>query len=555
MEGFMRKRSLLLLTGVFVLVASLVVGPSATAKPKAASAGTVVIIHDQEPGILNPFLSEGNGYTVSLALNKILAAGLIYSNKVQLTPELLQSRPKILQKEPLKATATYKQSAVWSDGKPITGADFLATYKTIMNPNWDIVSREGWEDIAKVQVKGKTITVTFKPKRAFYDWEGILGNRLLPAHKVAGQDFNKLWSDSLDIASGPFKFGSWQKGTQLTIVKNPAYKAGKAATLDRIVFRYLAGASQFQALKSGEGQVVEPQPQVQIVDFYKDNKFKVQAGASYQWEHIDFQQGAKAHPALKKAYVRQAIITGINRAQIREVLYVKTGLIKSVKELPVLQSHIYKPFESQYKTPYAQWKFSQRNAIAILKKNGCTGGPDTPSSSNSKIFSCPGVGQLSFAFTTTSGNPLRALTFEIIQRQLKSVGIEFTPRFVSPAVLFGGGTLTSGDWQVVMFTFISQPSNTGNFASIQGCGGDQNYMNACNKKASAILTKAKFTADGTERANLLNQAEVLLAKDVWSIPLFSRPGFLINSNGVKNVLKNPTQQGSTWNAETWRTTA
>ena len=284
-----------------------------------------------------------------------------------------------------------------------------------------------------------------------------MGNRLVPAHKVAGQDFNKLWSDSLDIASGPFKFQSWQKGTQLTMVKNAAYKAGPAAKLDRIVFRYIAGASQFQALKSGEGDVVEPQPQIQIVDFYKDSKFKVQVGAGYQWEHLDFQQGAKAHPALKKKFVRQAIIQGINRSQIREVLYVKTGLVPNLKLIPVLQSNIYKPFEPQYKTPYSRWKFSQKNVIALLKKNGCTGGPDTPSAGNSKIFSCPGVGQSSFQFTTTSGNPLRALTFEIIQRQLKSVGIEFTPRFISPAVLFGGGTLTNGDWQAVMFTFLSDP--------------------------------------------------------------------------------------------------
>jgi glutathione transport system substrate-binding protein len=549
----MRKRSLLLLTGAVVLVASLVLGPAATAKTEGASAGTVVVIHDQEPGILNPFLSEGNGYTVSLALNKILAEGLNYNNKVQLIPYLLEARPKILKKEPLTVTGTYKKTAQWSDGKPITGADFIATWRTTMNPNWDITAREGWEDIAKVTAKGKTFTVTFKPKRAFYNWEGIVGEQVMPAHKVAGQDFNKLWSDSLDIASGPFKFGSWQKGTQLTIVKNTAWKAGPAPKLDRIVFRYLAGASQFQALKSDEGQVVEPQPQVQIVDFYKDKQFKVQAGAGYQWEHIDFQQGAKAHPALKKAFVRQAIITGINRAQIREVLYVKTGLVQSVKQLPVLQSHIFKPFEPQYQTPYAQWKFSQKNAIALLKKNGCTGGPDTPSAGNSKIFSCPGVGELKFAFTTTSGNPLRALTFEIIQRQLKSIGIEFTPRFISAAVLFGGGTLTSGDWQVVMFTFLSSPSNTGNFASIQGCGGDQNYMNACNRKATALLNRAKFTADEAARTKLLQQAEVILAKDVWSIPLFSRPVFLLNNVKVKNVLENPTQQGSTWNSETWST--
>jgi len=442
----MRKRSILALGGALAIIASLVVGPAATAGPERASAGTAVIIHDQEPGILNPFLSEGNGYTVALFMNKILNAGVIYNNKVQIVPELLTARPKILNKEPLKVTATYKPTAKWSDGKQITAADFVATYKTIMNPNWDIVSREGWEDIANIKTKGKTFTVTFKPKRAFYNWEGILGAQILPAHKVVGQDFNKLWSDSIDISSGAFKFGSWQKGTQLTILRNPAYAAGPKAKLDRIVFRYLAGASQFQALKSGEGDVVEPQPQVQIVDFYKDKSFKVQAGSGYQWEHIDFQQGAKAHPALKLKYVRQAIIQGINRAQVRDVLYIKTGLVQSAKELPVLQSHIYMPFEPQYKTPYKRWAFSQKNVIALLKKNGCTGGPDKPAANNSSVFSCPNVGKLSFVFTTTSGNPLRALTFEIIQKQLKSVGIELTPRFISPAVLFGGGTLTSGDW-------------------------------------------------------------------------------------------------------------
>ena len=551
----MRKRSILLLGGAVAIIASLVVGPAATAGPERASAGTAVIIHDQEPGILNPFLSEGNGYTVALVMNKILNAGLIYNNKVQVTPELLTARPKILKKEPLTATATYKPTAKWSDGRQITGADFLATYKTIMNPNWDIVSREGWEDIAKIKVQGKKFTVTFKPKRAFYNWEFILGAQILPAHKVVGQDFNKLWSDSIDISSGAFKFGSWQKGTQLTMLKNAAYAAGPKAKLDRIVVRYLAGASQFQALKSGEGEVVEPQPQVQIVDFYKDKGFKVQAGSGYQWEHIDFQQGAKAHPALKLKYVRQAIIQGINRAQIRDVLYVKTGLVQSAKDLPVLQSHIYKPFEPQYKTPYKRWGFSQKNALALLRKNGCTGGPTKPTANNSSIFSCPNVGKLSFVFTTTSANPLRAQTYEIIQNQLKSIGIELTPRFISAAVLFGGGTLTSGDWQIVLFTFLSSPSNTGNFASIQGCGGDQNYMNACDKKASAMLTKAKFTADETERANLLNKAEVLLADDVWSVPVFSRPTYLINANKVKGVLKNPTQQGSTWNSETWSVTS
>jgi peptide/nickel transport system substrate-binding protein len=548
----MRKRSLVLLIGLIALIATLVGGPSATATTDRTLAGTVVIGHDQEPGILNFFLASGNGYTNSLAMNPVLASGMIYNQKAELVPYLFDGKPKILAKEPLKVTFKYKQSAVWSDGKPITGADFLATYRTTMNPNWDITSREGWEDIQRVVVKGKAVTVSFKKGRAYAAWDALIATSVMPAHKVAGQDFNKLWEDSIDIASGPYKFQSWQKGTQLTLVKNPAFKAGPAAKLDRIVFRYITNtASEFQALKGGEIDLTEPQPQIQIVDFYKDNKFKVQVGPGYQWEHLDFQFGDKAHPALKKKFVRQAIIQGINRAQIRDVLYVKSGLITSSKVMPVLQSHIFKPFEPKYKTPWSRWKFSQRNVIALLKKNGCTGGPNAPSAGNSDIFSCPGVGKLSFEFTTTSGNALRALTFEILQRQLKSVGIEVKARFISPAVLFGGGMLTSGDYQMVLFTFLGGPTSSSTFFGIGGCGGDQNYGKYCNQKASALLKKAQFTADPDDRAKLLWAAEEIMADDVYSVPMFARPGYLLNSTKVKGSVLNPTQQGSTWNAEKW----
>jgi lipid-binding SYLF domain-containing protein len=44
-----------------------------------------------------------------------------------------------------------------------------------------------------------------------------------------------------------------------------------------------------------------------------------------------------------------------------------------------------------------------------------------------------------------------------------------------------------------------------------------------------------------------------MAEDVISIPMYVRPGFLINNRSVSGLLLNPTQQGSTWNSELWRT--
>ena len=115
----------------------------------------------------------------------------------------------------------------------------------------------------------------------------------------------------------------------------------------------------------------------------------------------------------------------MNRSQVADALYrtISPGL-------PALQSLIFKPFESHYKKHWAKYPFNQTKAIIdLLKSKGCTGGPIKPTAGNSDIFSCPSVGKLSFRFYTTTGNQLRALTFEIIQRQLKSVGIELVPRF------------------------------------------------------------------------------------------------------------------------------
>jgi peptide/nickel transport system substrate-binding protein len=551
----MRKRWLLLLTGTLALVGSLIVGPAATAKSEAPAAGTVIIGHDQEPTTLNFYISEGNLYATSLAMSPVLVGGMIYNDKAKLIPVLFDGEPKILKAEPLTVTFSYKANAKWSDGRQITGNDFLATYRTIMNPNWDITSREGWEDIASVKVKGKTVTVTWKKGKAYAAWDALVASSPVPAHKVAGQNFNDLWRDSIDIASGPFKFLSRQKGTQLVLARNDAYTAGPKAKLDRIVFRYIPSTpSIFQALQSGEIQVTEPQPQLQIVDIRKNPRFKVQSGPGYFWEHMDIQFGPKGHPALKQKYIRQALIQGINRAQVREALYVRPGLVGSVKELPVLQSHIFKPFEQYYQPNWGIWKFSQRNVIATLKKGGCTGGPDVPTANNDKIWTCPGVGKLSFRFTTTSGNQLRALTFEIAQKQLRSVGIELVPRF-GPAGTVFGQVLPSGDWDIFMFTWVGGPTSSATSFGLYGCGGDQNYMNYCNKKASDLLKKAQFTPDPNERAKLLNQAEKIMAQDVMSIPMYVRPGFLINATSVKGPILNPTQQGSTWNAETWTVSA
>lgn len=545
----MRKSSLLALVGVLAIVASLVVGPAASAEPASAekaSAGTVVFIHDQEPPNLQGPWEGNNLYATSLVLNNIWYGGQIRNDKGDFVPRLYTGKPKLVKQRPLTVRFTYKSNAVWSDGRPVTCADFRATWQVFINPRNNVISRTGWEDIKSITCKGKTGTIVFKTQYA--DWESVVSSGAYAAHVIRGKDMNQMFLNSVPVSSGPWKFGSWQKGVQITVTKNTRFRAAPAMKLDRLVFRYILDTNaRFQALKANEGQVMEPQAQLQIADFLKDRRFVVDRKIGYSWEHMDIQFGPQGHAALKQRYVRQALIKGINRTQIANALY---GTI--APGLKPVNSHMFKPFESQYRENW-NYKFSQTAVIAQLKGAGCTGGPDRPSANNDDIWSCPNVGKLSFRFGTTTGNAQRALTFEIAQRQLKSVGIELVPRFQVAGTLFGT-TLPSEDWDILMFTWVGSPATPITIKDLYACDGEQNNMNYCNRALSTVLNKVALTLDAGERARLLNAAEKrYMVPDVPSIPVFARPVYVIRRATVKGPVVNPTTEGSPWNANIWST--
>jgi peptide/nickel transport system substrate-binding protein len=543
----MRNRSLWLLAGL-VLVASLLIGPGATAGTERASAGTVVFIHDQEPPNLQGPWVGNNLYATSLVTNNIFYGCQIRNASAAWVPRLCTGKPQLIKKSPLTVRFTYKPDAEWSDGKEVTAADFRATWKVFTNPAFNVISRTGYEDIASVGGgNGKTVTVVFK--KVYAAWESLVSGGPYPAHIIAGKNMNDMFLNSIPVSSGPWLFDSWNKGQSITVKKNPRFKAsiGPQMKLDRLVFRYILDTNaRFQSLKANEGQVMEPQPQLQIADFMTDNKFVVSRKVGYTYEHIDIEFGPKGHPALKQPYIRKALITGMNRSQVASSLYKEIA-----PGLPPLQSLMFKPFEGPYAKNFQVWRFNQRAVIANLKAHGCTGGPDTPKANNSDIFSCPRVGKLSFRFFTTTGNQLRALTFEIIQRQLKSVGIELVPRFQTGGVMFGT-TLPSRDWDLMLFAWVGSPDSPITIKDIYGCGGDQNDGAYCNRKLSTILNTVATTLDAGERARLLNKGEATyMVKDIPSIPMFARPIYVIHSAGVKGPAVNPTQEGSPWNVGTW----
>jgi peptide/nickel transport system substrate-binding protein len=518
---------------------------SAFAKPKGADAagGTIVFGADQEPRTLNTFTVEGNALWGSLVLQPVMTFATKYDNRGRLIMDLMQ-RQTLNSQKPQVVTYQLKTAAKWSDGRQVSADDMIFTHARIMDAKNTIASRVGFEDIQRIQkVNGKTIRVTFK--KPFAAWQSLWG-RILPAHAGGGIDannFDQSWRNGPPIANGPFRLGSWDRGNSMTLVRNNAYW-GKRPAVNSIVFRFIPDTNtQFQAMRGGEVQIINPQPQQQIVDIRKQSNINVQQGSQFAWEHVDFQLGAGGHPALKKKFVREAIVTGINRAQIRQVAYGEVA-----PNLPPLNNVIFKNFQDEYVGhKYQPYGFSQKKAISLLRANGCTGGPATPNARNQDIYSCPGVGKLSFDFHSTAGNQSREISFQVMQAQLRSVGIELKSRFTLTALTV---TLPTRNWDIMLYAWVGSPEPAGS-VNIHRCGGTQNHQNYCDRGASRLLLRSNETLNPKTRTALLNQADKLIAEDVVTLPLFARPAFLVHQKRLGGVLLNPTNTSVTWNTQDW----
>jgi len=104
----MKRRSLWLLLGVIGLVA-LMASSSAMAgkKVRPRTGGTVIYGLDQEPKVLNTYITEGNLFAASEAVEPLLDGGMEYNNRGTLVPVLMAGQPKIVKRSPLTIKFAY----------------------------------------------------------------------------------------------------------------------------------------------------------------------------------------------------------------------------------------------------------------------------------------------------------------------------------------------------------------------------------------------------------------------------------------------------------------
>ena len=447
---------------------------------------------------------------------KVLEPAFVVGPDYTWRPQLV-SGVTFTRKPPFTLTYRIQPRASWSDGVPVTAGDFVFTLRAMIagQDALDPVSRELVEQVRSVSTVGKkTVRVVLRGRHAA--WRNLFGN-ILPRHALAGEKLADIWTDGIvnpktgrPIGSGPFLVERWERGEQLTLVRNPRYW-GRRAYLDRLVLRFrVEGTEPVEWFRRGELDIAWgffTAPGVLAALRQERGVRVVTAPPSPTWDHFAIRIGPGGHPALKNKLVRQALAYGIDRtALVRQVFSDVPNLRPHDSVVIVRPSPHYRPNWSRYRRRPAQ-------ARRLLEQAGCRRGEDG-------VYVCAGQ-RLSLRFVTSAGIPPRARILSLAQAQLRQVGIEVVPTFAPPQVVPRPDP-SAGRLRRRALRLGSDPSGTGR-DEIFGCGGTLNFTGYCQRLVTRDLDQANRILDASQQARVLNRADRQMAQDVPALPLFQIP--------------------------------
>jgi peptide/nickel transport system substrate-binding protein len=303
-----------------------------------------------------------------------------------------------------------------------------------------------------------------------------------------------------------------------------------------VIFRIITDQTQeVPALTNNEVQAIYPQPNADITQQVNG----IQGVSSYlgkglTWEHLDFNTTT---PLLKDKVLRTAIFTAIDRKQI-----IARTVGQFVPGAAPLGNHMYVPGQDGYTdnvTASGQGSGDATKAKSMLTSAGYTGVGSALKNKAGKA--------VSIRCSYTTGNVLRQATCQVIQTQLKALGITVKPTPLDSL----GGTLASGDFDLIIFAWVGTPYVVAGAQQIFKLAGGNDYGKNNDPAMEAQLDLASQETDATKIKDEVNKADALLTADAYNLPLFQKPTFIATYSNIANIRDNATSVGPPYNIQSW----
>lgn len=335
--------------------------PTAAPTPAGAQGGRIVVATTSDAVTFHPYLRTDTASGSYQGL--VYAAGLTtYDPRtLEVVPEAAKSWS--ISDDKLTYTFILRDDLFWSDGTPITSADYVWTFEQAVKPENKYPYISNLQPIVSYQAPDpKTIVVTLKEPLVV----GIeTADAITPLPKHIWEKLD--WSDpqknpqilAPTVSSGPYILQEWQKDTRAVFVANDRYYKGRPR-IDTFTYRVVPSSEiAYQMLKTGEVDVASFTP-----DNYTDAK-KLPNVTVYEWwpaaaswMYLGF--NLRRAP-LQDPEVRRALAYAIDREAIAE--HVLNGLARPTYSAFTPSSWVYNPDVPRY-------DFDPEKAKALLDQAG-----------------------------------------------------------------------------------------------------------------------------------------------------------------------------------------
>lgn len=453
--------------------------------------------------------------------------------------------------------------AKWSDGTPVTCADFDFATKVAASPNVAVAEKETYTQVQKIEWDPTTPKkCKFTYDKARWDFYQLGTFAPLPKHieepvfnqhkdEKEGYEKNSNYVKNPTLPglyNGPYVIKEIKLGSHVSFAVNP-YFYGKQPSIKSVIVKVIPNTGTMEAnLRSGTinmistigislDQALELEKKVQ-----KENlPFVVSYVPSLTYEHIDLNLD---NPILKDVHVRKALIYSINREDLVNSLF--EGKTQAAL-------HYVSPKDSWFTNDekiITVYKYSKEQANKLLDQAGWKMGPDSYRYKDGK--------KLSLTIMTTAGNKNRETVQVYLQDQWKQIGVELLIKN-EPARVFFGETLKKRNYEsMAMFAWVSSPESTprSNFYSKSipteknGWSG-QNNPGWVNLKVDKIIDQLDVEFNAENRKKLAWELQKIYTDEVPVIPMFYRPDISVNPKNLKNFRAAGSQFSETNEIENW----
>ena len=483
----------------------------------APAGGTLVVLAEGEPDMLNPLVWESNmAYQVVHLMFRAL--GRRDSTLVNYEPDLLE---RWEQPDERTVLLHVRPGVNWHDGRPVTAEDVVFTIErqgeeaTASTRAGDVAAVESVRMVDSTRVEVRLARTGPAAVNALLEVVPVPKHLLdtVPAERLRFAAFNER-----PVGNGLFRFVSWQKGQQLTVEANPDVPEGRPS-LDRIIVRLVPEPTgRLTELLNGSGDLAKiSADQRQQAESARGVRVETAAQVRPGWIAFNASRAPVSDPRVRRAFLmaidRNAIVKGLMGPQAEPALSpippALGGQGEGVRPIP----------------------FDLDQAGRLLDEAGWR-------DSNGDGIRDQGGRPLRIEVEYSTADPVRQDLLVAMQAQLRRAGIDLVPRgmerttwverlrnqqFTASFWGWGWGPGVMGPNAEMVFHSRSAPPNGPNFAGYS------------NPQADALIDRILAETDEGRAEQLWRQLEQILVDDAVYAPIFLDPEFYAVNERFGNV--------------------